>query len=342
MQPSENRKKILVTGALGQLGSELVPALAERYGAHRILATDIRHPAGGPGSAAFGEHEVEFRVLDCVEGQQLGSVATEVGAGTIFHLAALLSAVAENRPQLAWQVNAQGTFNVLEVARELGAAVFVPSSIAAFGPSTPRTGTQQETLQRPETIYGITKVAGELLCDYYFRRFGVDTRGVRYPGLISHVAEPGGGTTDYAVEIFRDALRYGTYSSFLKPDTCLDMMYMPDAIKAAIDLMEADPARLLHRNAFNITAFSCTPRLLAEEISRHLPDFRMQYDVDPVRQSIAESWPESLDDSEARRQWDWSHEYGLQSTVADMLSHLKPRVGAATEQPTPLTGGNAT
>ncbi len=342
MHTSDDSKKILVTGALGQLGSELVPALARRYGAERIVATDIRHPAGGQNSAAFGEHEVEFRMVDCVEGQQLGAVATEVGAGTIFHLAALLSAVAENRPQLAWQVNAQGTFNVLEVARELGAAVFVPSSIAAFGPSTPRVATGQETLQRPETIYGVTKVTGELLCDYYCKRFGVDTRGVRYPGLISHVAEPGGGTTDYAVEIFRDALRYGTYSSFLKPDTCLDMMYMPDAIKAAIELMEADPARLRHRNAFNITAFTCTPQRLADEIGKHLPGFRMRYDVDPVRQAIAESWPDSLDDTEARSQWGWNHEYGLEATVADMLKHLGPQLTAPAAVPAPLTGGNAT
>lgn len=342
MQISDNRKKILVTGALGQLGSELVPALARRYGAARIVATDIRHPVGGPGSAAFAEHDVEFRVIDCLQGQQLGSVANELGAGTIFHLAALLSAVAENRPQLAWQVNAQGTFNVLEVARELGAAVFVPSSIAAFGPSTPRVGTSQDTLQRPETIYGITKVAGELLCDYYWKRFGVDTRGVRYPGLISHVAEPGGGTTDYAVEIFRDALRYGIYNSFLEPDTCLDMMYMPDAIKAALELMEADPAQLTHRNAFNITAFSCTPALLATEITRHLPDFRMRYDVDPVRQAIAESWPDSLDDSEARHQWGWNHDYGLEATVADMLENLGPRLTPRAVQPTPVTGGTTT
>lgn len=319
----------MVTGALGQLGSELVPALAGRYGADRVLATDIRHPGSGSGtasSAVFGTHEVEFRVIDCVHGQQLGTVASEAGAGTIFHLAALLSAAAENRPQLAWQVNAQGTFNVLEVARELGAALFVPSSIAAFGPSTPRKGTPQETLQRPGTIYGVTKVAGELLCDYYHGRFGVDTRGVRYPGLISHVAEPGGGTTDYAVEIFSDALRYGTYESFLEPDTCLDMMYMPDAIRAAIDLMEADPAALEHRNAFNVTGFSCTPALLAAEISRHMPDFSVRYKVDPLRQSIAESWPESLDDSEARRQWGFSPAYDMSATVADMLENLGPRL----------------
>ena len=322
-------KPILVTGALGQLGSELVPALAELHGADNVIATDIRHPEGNQGRANFGDVEVQFRVLDCTDAQQLGKAVTELGIGSIYHLAALLSAVAERQPQLAWQVNAQGTFSVLEVAREVNARVFVPSSIAAFGPGTPRQGTPQDTLQRPGTIYGVTKVAGELLCDYYARRFGLDTRGVRFPGLISHVAEPGGGTTDYAVEIFRDAIRYDTYDCFLEPDTKLDMMYMPDAIKAVLQLMDADPARLRHRNAFNITSFSCTPALLAEEIVRHRPDFRMRYQVDPRRQAIAESWPESLDDSEARAQWGWSPDYGLEATAADMLLQLGKRLTPA-------------
>ena len=321
MHTSDDSKKILVTGALGQLGSELVPALARRYGAERIVATDIRHPAGGQNSAAFGEHEVEFRMVDCVEGQQLGAVATEVGAGTIFHLAALLSAVAENRPQLAWQVNAQGTFNVLEVARELGAAVFVPSSIAAFGPSTPRVATGQETLQRPETIYGVTKVTGELLCDYYCKRFGVDTRGVRYPGLISHVAEPGGGTTDYAVEIFRDALRYGTYSSFLKPDTCLDMMYMPDAIKATIDLMHVPRENVKVRSSYNLGGISFSPKEIFESIKKHYPTFQISYQPD-FRQQIADSWPDSIDDCAARADWGWQHQYTLEEMTEDILAHL--------------------
>lgn len=318
-------KPILVTGALGQLGSELVPALAELHGADNIIATDIRHPEGSHGSARFGQVEVQFRVLDCMDAQQLGMTVTELGVGSIYHLAALLSAVAEQRPQLAWQVNAQGTFSVLEVAREASARVFVPSSIAAFGPGTPRVGTPQDTLMRPESIYGITKVTGELLCDYYAKRFGLDTRGVRFPGLISHVAEPGGGTTDYAVEIFRDAVRYDTYDCFLEPDTRLDMMYMPDAIKAVLQLMEADGQKLRHRNAFNITSFSCTPESLAAEIRKQRPQFRMRYRVDPRRQEIAESWPESLDDSEARAQWGWQPEYDLEATAADMLKHLQAR-----------------
>ena len=319
--------RVIVTGALGQLGSELVPALAARYGADNVIATDIRHPpadsSSARGNARFGDYEVSFRLVDCTDLQHLAEIAREAGADTVYHLAALLSAVAEQRPQLAWQVNAVGTYSVLEVAREHGLRVFVPSSIAAFGPSTPRVNTPQDTLQRPNTIYGVTKVTGELLCDYYHSRFGVDTRGVRFPGLISHVAQPGGGTTDYAVEIFRDALRYGTYTSFLKPDTRLDMMYMPDATTAVLDLMAADGDQLRHRNAFNITSFSCTPATLADAIRQHLPRFTIRYEIDPVRQQIADSWPDSLDDSEARSQWGFNPRYGLHETVADMLENLE-------------------
>lgn len=319
-------KRILVTGALGQLGSELVPALAARHGAGSIVASDIRHPARGADSAAFGEHEVEFHMVDCTDAGRLGAIVREQRVTEIYHLAALLSAVAERRPQLAWQVNAQGAFNVLEAAREAGARVFMPSSIAAFGPGTPLDDTPQDTIQRPDTIYGVTKVTCELLCDYYHTRFGLDTRGVRFPGLISHVAEPGGGTTDYAVEIFRDALRYGSYSSFLEADAQLDMMYMPDAIDAVLMLMDADAERLEHRNAFNIAAFTCTPRLLGAEIARHVPGFAVRYDVDPARQAIANSWPRSVDDSAARREWGWQPRYDLAATVTDMLEHLRPRL----------------
>lgn len=319
--------RILVTGALGQLGTELVPALAARYGAETVIASDIRYPADSRSvhtpTVRFGSTEVEFRVVDCTDTAQLGKVIGESGATVLYHLAALLSALAEERPQLAWQVNAMGTFSVLEAAREYGCQVFVPSSIAAFGPSTPRQDTPQETLQRPQTIYGVSKVTGELLCDYYWTRFSVDTRGVRYPGLISHGTEPGGGTTDYAVDIFRAALRYGSYTCFLQPDTQLDMMYMPDAIQAAIQLMEADAGLLRHRNAFNITSFSCTPELLAEAISAHIPGFTMRYEVDPLRQAIADSWPDRLDDSEARKQWGFSPSFGLQETVTDMLDNLE-------------------
>jgi nucleoside-diphosphate-sugar epimerase len=219
-----------------------------------------------------------------------------------------------------------GLYRVLEVARQNGCAVFMPSSIGAFGPTTPRTDTPQDTIQRPTTMYGVTKVAGELLCDYYFRRFGVDTRGVRYPGLISHVALPGGGTTDYAVEIFYDAIRYRRYTCFLKPETRLDMLYMPDAVKAAVDLMEANPVRLEHRNSFNVGNMSVTPDLLAAEIRKHIPDFRIDYEIDPVRQAIADSWPTSIDDSAARREWGWSPQFDFAAMTKDMLDKLSKKV----------------
>ncbi|NND50466.1 MAG: NAD-dependent epimerase/dehydratase family protein, partial [Rhizobiales bacterium] len=248
-------RKILVTGALGQIGSELTVALRRRYGADQIIASDIRMPRtagdvpGAPGEAAPGPIEL----IDCTQPHQLHEVVRRHDIGVIYHLAALLSAVAEEKPQIAWSLNMGGLYNVMEVARQYGCAVFFPSSIGAFGPGTPRDQTPQETIQRPSTMYGVTKVAGELLCDYYALRFDVDARGLRLPGLISYTAPPGGGTTDYAVEIFRHAIRYGRYTCFLRADTRLDMMYMPDAVRAMIELMEADPAGLLHRNAFNIT-----------------------------------------------------------------------------------------
>jgi nucleoside-diphosphate-sugar epimerase len=306
-----------VTGAGGQIGSELVPALREMYGEANVLATDLRTPAaalmdGGP-----------FQILDATDARGLGGAAVRHRADTVFHLAAILSAVGERDPRLAYHVNMDGLHAVLEVARDQGCAVFVPSSIAAFGPSTPPDPTPQDTIQRPTSIYGVTKVAGELLCDYYHHRFGVDTRGVRYPGLISYGAPPGGGTTDYAVEIFHRALEDGRYTCFLEPHTQLDMMYMPDAIRAAVELMEADPARLVHRNAFNVTAMQLTPEELGEAIRRHVPSLELTYDVDPVRQSIAESWPRRLDDSAAREEWGWSPRYDLETMTADMLEHLR-------------------
>ena len=247
---------------------------------------------------------------------------------TIYHLAALLSAVAEANPQLAWNVNINGLYNVLEVAREHKCAVFVPSSIGAFGLSTPHDGTPQDTIQRPNTMYGVTKVAGELLCDYYYKRFGVDTRGVRYPGIISNVTLPGGGTTDYAVEIFYEAIKHGKYTCFLKKDTKLDMMYMPDAIKAALDLMDADPKRLKHRNAFNVTAMSFAPEEIAAEVKKLVPNFTMDYKVDPVRQAIAESWPNYMDDSAAREEWDWRPAYDLPAMAKDMIEVLSKKLAA--------------
>jgi nucleoside-diphosphate-sugar epimerase len=316
------RGRVLVTGALGQIGSELVPALRRRYGADRVVASDVHMPAGVP-------DEGPFEYVDCVHIRQIERVVTRYGVGTIYHLAALLSAVAEEKPQLAWDVNMGGLYRVLEVARQHGCAVFLPSSIGAFGPSTPKRDVPQVTIQRPDTMYGVTKVSGELLCDYYAKRFGIDTRGLRLPGLVSHVAPPGGGTTDYAVEIFHQAIRYRHYVCFLRSDTCLDMMYMPDAIRAAIELMEADPARLVHRNAFNLSAMSFTPAELAEAIRRHLPDFAIEYRIDPLRQAIADSWPDSVDDSAAREEWGWKPEWDLPAMTADMLAVLGERLGGA-------------
>src|SRR5262245_33803229 len=287
--------KILVTGALGQIGSELVPALRAAHGTENVIASDIRMPMGP--AAIDG---APFVQLDSTDVQQLHDAVRQHDIATIYHLSALLSAVAEERPQTAWQVNMGSLYGVLEVARSHDCAVFFPSSIGAFGPTTPPDQTPQDTIQRPITIYGVTKVAGELLCDYYTQRFGVDARGVRFPGLISYQAPPGGGTTDYAVHIFHQAIRYKHYTCFLRADTSLDMMYMPDAIRAIIELMAADRRQLKHRNSFNITAMNFTPERLAAEIRKSIPDFVIEYEIDPLRQSIADSWPRSLDDGAAR------------------------------------------
>ena len=309
--------RILVTGAGGQIGSWLLPALRERYGASKVLATDVRHL--GPEITESGT----FQLLDATDAKAVGQAVMRHDADTVYHLAAILSAVGERDPRLAWHVNMTSLESVLDVAREQKCAVFTPSSIGVFGPDTPKDRTPQDTLMRPATIYGITKVAGELLCDYYFRRFGVDTRGVRYPGLISYGAPPGGGTTDWAVDIFHEAVAHGQYTCFLGPDSQLDMMYMPDAVSAAIGIMEADPTKLTHRNAFNLTAMQLAPEALAAEIRKHLPDFTIDYDIDPVRQSIAESWPDCVDDSAAREEWGWEPAFDVAATTRDMLTQLR-------------------
>ena len=314
-------KKILVTGSCGQIGSELVLALRERYGNEDVIAAGHKTK---PSESLLNSGPFEF--IDCTDINAIVEVVRKHKADTIYHLAAMLSAVAEAKPQQAWNVNMNGLYNVLEVAREYNCAVFTPSSIGAFGPATPRNNTPQDTIQRPTTMYGVTKVAGELLCDYYYRKFGVDTRGVRWPGIISYVTPPGGGTTDYAVEIYYEAIKQRRYTCFLKAGTYLDMMYMPDALKAAIDIMEADPNRLKHRNAFNVTAMSFAPENIADEIKKHIPDFVMDYDVDPVRQAIADSWPNCMDDSAAREEWGWSPRYGLASMTQDMLEKLSQRL----------------
>jgi nucleoside-diphosphate-sugar epimerase len=313
-------KRILVTGAAGQVGTELVPALRAAYGEAAVLATDLRSPDG---LAAEGP----FRTLDCTDVDAVSDIVKAHRADTIYHLAALLSATAEAHPQKAYTVNMGTLYNVLEVARERRCAVFTPSSIGAFGPGTPRDPAPQDTVQRPNTMYGVTKVAGELLCDYYHTRFGVDTRGLRFPGLISYVAPPGGGTTDYAVHIFYDAIEHGHYTCFLSADTQLDMMYMPDAIRAAIEVMEADPARLRHRNAFNATAMQLTPASLAAEIRKHVPAFEIDYAVDPVRQAIADSWPRRIDDAAAREEWGWKPGFDAVRMTAEMLAQLRAKLG---------------
>lgn len=312
--------RILVTGSVGQIGSELTPALRLRYGAQNVVAAGHRTPPS-PALRDAGP----FEIVDCAQKQSLEAVVDKYHIDTIYHLAAILSAAGEKNPQLAWDVNINGLYNVLEVARERQLKrVFCPSSIAAFGPETPRDNTPQETVLRPKTMYGVTKVAGELLCDYYFHRFGVDVRGVRYPGIISSETAPGGGTTDYAVHIFYEAIKHQRYDCFLRDDTVLPMMYMPDCIKGTIDLMEADLSRLTRHSDYNLAAFSFSPTELAAEIRKHLPGLACTYNPD-FRQKIADSWPRSIDDSAARRDWGWKPAYDLAGMVKDMLDKLSKR-----------------
>lgn len=314
-------KRIVVTGAVGQIGSELTMYLRDKYGGDNVVAIGHRTK---PSEKLKNSGPFEF--INVSEYKQVEEIVKKYDIGTIYHLAAILSAVGENKPQLCWDVNMNGLYNVLEVAREHKCTMFIPSSIAAFGPETPKDNTPQDTIQRANTMYGVTKVAGEVLSDYYYTRFNVDTRGVRYPGIISYETLPGGGTTDYAVEIFYEAIKNKRYSCFLREDTMLDMMYMPDALKGACDLMEADPSKLKHRNAFNLTAFNFTPKEIAEKIKVHIPDFQMEYNVDPVRQAIADSWPNHMDDSCAREEWGWSPEYDLDAMVKDMIEKLSVKL----------------
>jgi len=312
-----SKPRILVTGAVGQIGSELTPALRERYGHNNVVAAGHKTK---PSAALRDSGPFEF--IDVTRRDAIEAVVEKYDIDTIYHLAAILSAVGEQHPQLAWDVNMNGLYNILEVARERELArLFCPSSIAAFGPETPRDNTPQETVLLPRTMYGVTKVAGELLCNYYFYRFGLDVRGVRYPGIISSETPPGGGTTDYAVEIFYEAIKYKRYNCFLKEDTVLPMMYMPDCIKATIELMEADLSSLTRHADYNLAAFSFSPSELVAEIEKHIPDLACSYEPD-FRQQIADSWPRSIDDSAARRDWGWKPQYSLAATVADMLEKL--------------------
>jgi nucleoside-diphosphate-sugar epimerase len=314
-------KRVLVTGAAGQIGSELTMALREKYGYDNVVA-GINRTQPNPELKESGPVET----VNCTDPAAVAAVVGKYKIDSIIHLAAILSAVAEAKPALAWEVNINGLYNVLEVAREKGCVVFTPSSIGAFGPTTPLDDTPQDTIQRPNTMYGVTKVSGELLCDYYYKRFKVDTRGVRYPGIISNVTLPGGGTTDYAVEIYYEAIKKKKYTCYIAKGTYLDMMYMPDAIKACIDLMEADPSKLKHRNAFNVTAMSFDPEIIAAEIRKHVPEFVMKYDVDPVRQGIAETWPNNMDDSCAREEWGWKPTFDLATMTKDMIEVLTEKL----------------
>jgi nucleoside-diphosphate-sugar epimerase len=317
-------KRILMTGAAGQIGSELAQALRKKHGRDNVLVTDLVRPPAAPTEAG------PFELLDVTDRAALDGLVGKFGVDTVYHLAALLSATGEKNPQKAWDVNINGLYNVLEVARARGLVrVFSPSSIAVFGPATPRTNTPQDTVLDPRTIYGVTKVAGEHLCDYYVRKYGLDVRGCRYPGIISHQTLPGGGTTDYAVAIFYEAVKNARYTCFLRRDTRLPMMYMPDCLKCTLDLMGADFARLKHHSSFNVTAMSFTAAELAAEIRKHMPSFECRYEPD-FRQAIADSWPESVDDSAARAEWGWKPGYDLAAMTADMLAALKKRQAAGT------------
>ncbi|MCG7420598.1 NAD-dependent epimerase/dehydratase family protein [Macrococcoides goetzii] len=311
-------KRIMITGALGQIGTELTLKLREIYGVDNVLATDLRRPEEGAKVL-----EGPFEELDVTDAERMDKLAADFKADTLMHMAALLSATAEKNPVFAWNLNMGGLLNALEVARKYNMQFFTPSSIGAFGPSTPADNTPQVTIQRPTTMYGVNKVSGELLCDYYFHRFGVDTRGVRFPGLISHVKEPGGGTTDYAVEIYFKAIREGKYTSYINKGTFMDMMFMDDAIDAIIKLMEAPAENLKDRNAFNVTAMSVDPEMIAASIRKVMPDFELDYDVDPVREGIAQSWPNSIDATEAKQQWGFEPKFDLDAMTKEMLDAIK-------------------
>ena len=313
-------KNILIIGATGQIGSELTMLLRRNYSGN-VVAGYI------PGAEPKGELKESgpSAIVDITNPQQIADAVSQYQVDTIYNLAALLSAVAENKPQLAWKIGLGGLFNTLEVAREKHCAVFTPSSIGSFGPGTPKDKTPQDTVQRPKTMYGVT--SGELLSDYYFTRFGVDTRSVRFPGLISYVTPPGGGTTDYAVDIYYSAAKGEKFVCPIAEGTYMDMMYMPDALRAAVEIMEADPSKLVHRNSFNIASMSFEPNTIYQNIRKYLPEFEMQYQVDPLRQAIAESWPNSLDDTCAREEWGWKPEYDLDAMTQDMLAKLKERFG---------------
>ena len=313
-------KNILIVGSTGQIGSELSIKLRSIYGDSNVICGYFKPPF--PENFFEAGPSVE---IDATDKQQIADAVKKYKIDTIYNLAAILSATAEKNPKLGWDVGVNSLMNCLDVARELNCAVFTPSSIGAFGPNTPKDKTPQDTVQRPNTVYGITKVMGELLSDYYYTRWGVDTRSVRFPGIISNLTHPGGGTTDYAVEIYYNAVKEEKFVCPLKSGTFMDMMYMPDALNAAVNIMEADPSKLIHRNSFNIASMSFDPEMIYGAIKKHYPNFIMEYDVDPLKQSIADSWPNSLDDTCARQEWGWRPEFDLEKMTTDMIKVLKER-----------------
>jgi len=316
-------KRILLTGATGQIGSELTIALRKKHGENNVIAAGHKRK---PREKLLGSGPFEY--VDATDKENIKKVVKKYDVDTIYHLAAVLSAVGEENPQLAWHVNMNGLYNVLEVAREHNLTrVFWPSSIAVFGPEAPRVNTPQDTVLIPRTMYGVTKVAGELLCNYYFTRFGLDVRSVRYPGIVSSETLPGGGTTDYAVEIFYEAIKKKRYTCFVRRDTVLPMMYMPDCIKATLELMEVDSSKIKCRTSYNLTAISFSAGELATEIKKHIPEFECEYEPD-FRQKIADSWPTSIDGSVARREWGWNPSYDLAAMTRDMIEKLSKKFAA--------------
>ena len=314
-------KKILVTGVLGQIGTELVPYLRKIYGADNVIASARRIKEN-----SSIVKEGLFELLDITRPEQIETIVNKYEINTIYHLASLLSATGEKDPLALWEINMNGLLKILEAVRTHRCSLFFPSSIAVFGPDSPPDKTPQDTITRPTSIYGVSKISGELLCDYYHRKYNLDIRGLRYPGVISNAALPGGGTTDYAVHVFYDAIKYGKYTCFLKEDSSIDMIYMPDVLEDAVKLMDADPAKLLHRNAFNVSAMNITPKQLFAEIKKHIPALTIDYNIDPVRQAIADSWPNSLDDSAARAEWGWNPKYDLESMTKDMITTLSAQL----------------